>query len=140
MLLEEARDLLVREDRLRALVRRAGEGDVATPRAGVPPDTPASVLHALLASGRLDVGLVHQPADTTGLVPGPRSPWSWVSCCRVPRRRPGRPRSRSASRPATIWCSSPGRPPPAGATARWTAAAGVASSRTGSITPVRPSP
>ncbi|MFE2745011.1 LysR family substrate-binding domain-containing protein [Streptomyces scopuliridis] len=96
MLLEEARDLLVREDRLRALVRRAGEGDVATLRAGVPPDTPASVLHALLAacaerapdrvdlrevtteeqlrllaSGRLDVGLVHQPADTTGLVLGP---------------------------------------------------------------------
>ncbi|MFE2848806.1 LysR family substrate-binding domain-containing protein [Streptomyces scopuliridis] len=96
MLLEEARDLLVREDRLRALVRRAGEGDVATLRAGVPPDTPAPVLHALLAacaerapdrvdlrevtteeqlrllaSGRLDVGLVHQPADTTGLVLGP---------------------------------------------------------------------
>ncbi|MFE2031754.1 hypothetical protein ACFXBB_00550 [Streptomyces scopuliridis] len=52
-------------------MRRAGEGDVATLRAGVPPDTPAPVLHALLASGRLDVGLVHQPADATGPVPGP---------------------------------------------------------------------
>ncbi|MFE4640266.1 LysR family transcriptional regulator [Streptomyces sp. NPDC056730] len=97
VLREEARELLVREERLRALVRRAGEGDPATLRAGVPPGTPASVLHALLAacaerapdlrvdlreettdeqlrllaSGRLDVGLVQQPADTTGLVPGP---------------------------------------------------------------------
>ncbi|RYJ27496.1 LysR family transcriptional regulator [Streptomyces sp. L-9-10] len=97
VLLEEARDLLVREERLRALVCRAGEGGPSALRAGVPPDTPASVLHALLAacaerapdlrvdlreetteeqlrllaSGRLDVGLLHQPADITGLVAGP---------------------------------------------------------------------
>ncbi|WP_107058984.1 LysR family transcriptional regulator [Streptomyces sp. NRRL B-1347] len=94
---DEARDLLLREERLRSLVRRAVDGDVGTLRAGVPEDAAAPVLHALLAacaehapelrvdlqevstqeqlrllaSGGLDVGLLHLPADTTGLVLGP---------------------------------------------------------------------
>ncbi|WP_443077204.1 LysR family transcriptional regulator [Streptomyces sp. SP18CS02] len=100
VLLDEARELLAREDRARALVRRARDGDLGTLRAGVPPDTPAPVLHALLAacgerlpgprvdlqevtteeqlrllaSGRLDVGLVHQPVDTTDLTVGTHVP------------------------------------------------------------------
>ncbi|MGW7367415.1 LysR family transcriptional regulator [Streptomyces sp. NPDC054841] len=97
VLLEEARELLAREQRTRALVRRARDGDLGTLRAGVPPDTTAAVLGALLtecaerapglrvdlqevttdeqlrllASGGLDVGLVHQPVDATDLVVGP---------------------------------------------------------------------
>ncbi|MFD9905905.1 LysR family transcriptional regulator [Streptomyces sp. NPDC059063] len=97
VLYDEARDLLVREERLRSLVRRAVDGDVGTLRAGVPEDTAAPVLHALLAacaehapglrvdlqevstqeqlrllaSGGLDVGLLHQPVDATGLAVGP---------------------------------------------------------------------
>ncbi|MFF3286874.1 LysR family transcriptional regulator [Streptomyces sp. NPDC003023] len=95
VLLDEARDLLAREDRTRALVRRARDGDLGTLRAGVQPDTSAAVLAALLAecrsaglradlhevttdeqlrllaSGGLDVGLVHQPVDATELELGP---------------------------------------------------------------------
>ncbi|MEV0443293.1 LysR family transcriptional regulator [Streptomyces spectabilis] len=97
VLYDEARALLVREERLRSLVRRAVDGDVGTLRAGVPEDTAAPVLHALLAacaerapglrvdlqevstqeqlrllaSGGLDVGLLHLPVDATGLVLGP---------------------------------------------------------------------
>nr|WP_248002114.1 LysR family transcriptional regulator [Streptomyces sp. RPA4-2] len=97
LLWDEARELLAREDRLRMLARRAGDGGLGTLRAGVPPDTAAAVLTALLAacaerapglsvdlrevttreqvtllaSGGLDVGLVHRPADTTGLLLGP---------------------------------------------------------------------
>ncbi|WP_405834523.1 LysR family transcriptional regulator [Streptomyces sp. NBC_01176] len=97
LLRDEARELLAREDRLRMLARRAGDGGLGTLRAGVPPDTAAAVLTALLAacaerapglcvdlrevttgeqvgllaSGGLDVGLVHRPADTTGLLLGP---------------------------------------------------------------------
>ncbi|MFE2135975.1 LysR substrate-binding domain-containing protein, partial [Streptomyces sp. NPDC059466] len=97
LLWDEARELLAREDRLRMLARRAGDGGLGTLRAGVPPDTAAAVLAALLAacaerapglsvdlrevttgeqvrllaSGGLDVGLVHRPADTTGLLLGP---------------------------------------------------------------------
>ncbi|MCX4577935.1 LysR substrate-binding domain-containing protein [Streptomyces sp. NBC_01571] len=97
LLWDEARELLAREDRLRMLARRAGDGGLGTLRAGVPPDTAATVLTALLAacaerapglsvdlrevttgeqvgllaSGGLDVGLVHRPADTTGLLLGP---------------------------------------------------------------------
>ncbi|GGV19577.1 LysR family transcriptional regulator [Streptomyces griseoflavus] len=96
-LLEEARDLLAREERLRALARRAADGGLGTLRAGVPPDTTAAVLSALLAacaedapglavdlqevateeqvrllvSGGLDVGLVHHPVDATELRLGP---------------------------------------------------------------------
>jgi DNA-binding transcriptional LysR family regulator len=95
VLLDQARDLLAREERTRALVRRAHDGDLGTLRAGVPPDTSAAVLGALiaecreralridlqelttdeqlrlLASGGLDVGLVQQPADVGGLELGP---------------------------------------------------------------------
>jgi DNA-binding transcriptional LysR family regulator len=97
VLLDEARELLAREERLRVLARRAGDGGLGTLRAGVPPDTTAAVLSALLAgcaerspglsvdlreatteeqmrllaSGGLDVGLVHQPVDVTGLRLGP---------------------------------------------------------------------
>ncbi|WP_435802227.1 LysR family transcriptional regulator [Streptomyces avermitilis] len=97
VLLDEARELLAREDRLRTLARRAGDGALGTLRAGVPPDTTAAVLSALLAacaerspglsvdlqevtteeqsrllaSGGLDVGLVHHPVDTTELRLGP---------------------------------------------------------------------
>ncbi|MFF9900096.1 MULTISPECIES: LysR family transcriptional regulator [Streptomyces] len=97
VLYDEARELLVREERLRSLVRRAVDGDVGTLRAGVPEDIAAPVLHALLAacaeeapglrvdlqevstqeqlrllaSGGLDVGLLHQPVDATGLAVGP---------------------------------------------------------------------
>lgn len=93
VLLDEARDLLAREERLRTLARRAGDGDLGTLRAGVPPDTTVAMLSTLLsacaehtpglsvdlqeitteeqlrllASGGLDVGLVHQPVDATEL-------------------------------------------------------------------------
>lgn len=96
-LLADAHELLAREERLRALARRAAAGDVGTLRAGVPPGTTAAVLSALLAacaehapglsvdlrevtteeqvrllsSGGLDVGLVHHPVDATGLRLGP---------------------------------------------------------------------
>ncbi|WP_418961569.1 LysR family transcriptional regulator [Streptomyces tritici] len=99
VLLDEARDLLAREDRTRALVRRARDGDLGTLRAGVPPDTSAATLGALLAacaerapalrvdlqevttdeqlrllvSGGLDVGLLHAPVDATDLVLGPEA-------------------------------------------------------------------
>ncbi|MBT2470602.1 LysR family transcriptional regulator [Streptomyces sp. ISL-66] len=97
VLLDEARELLAREERLRALTRRAGDGGLGTLRAGVPPDTTVSVVSTLLsaiaehspglsvdlqeitteeqlrllASGGLDVGLVHQPVDATELRLGP---------------------------------------------------------------------
>lgn len=97
VLLDEAHELLAREKRLRTLARRAGDGGLGTLRAGVPPDTTVSTLSALLsacaghspglsvdlqeitteeqlrllASGGLDVGLVHQPVDATELSLGP---------------------------------------------------------------------
>ncbi|MFD5345714.1 LysR family transcriptional regulator, partial [Streptomyces anulatus] len=97
VLLDEAHELLAREQRLRTLARRAGDGGLGTLRAGVPPDTTVSTLSALLsacarhspglsvdlqeitseeqlrllASGGLDVGLVHQPVDATELSLGP---------------------------------------------------------------------
>ncbi|MFJ9427515.1 LysR family transcriptional regulator [Streptomyces sp. NPDC101249] len=96
-LLDESRELLVGEDRLRALARRAVDGDLGILRAGVPPDTTAAVLSALLTTcaeqapgltvdlqevtteeqtrllsrGGLDVGLVHRPVDATELCLGP---------------------------------------------------------------------
>ncbi|MEY9487387.1 DNA-binding transcriptional LysR family regulator [Streptomyces calvus] len=99
-LLEEAHELLAREERLRALARRAAAGGLGTLRAGVPPDTTAAVLSALLAacaehapglsvdlqevttgeqlrllsSGGLDVGVVHHPVDATDLCLGPGVP------------------------------------------------------------------
>ncbi|MFI2780199.1 LysR family transcriptional regulator [Streptomyces sp. ALB3] len=96
-LLDEARALLTGEERLRALARRAGEGDLGTLHAGVPPGTTVATLSLLLgacaehypgmsvelqeittdeqlrliASGGLDIGIVHQPVDVTGLHLGP---------------------------------------------------------------------
>ncbi|WP_133740692.1 LysR family transcriptional regulator [Actinorugispora endophytica] len=96
-LLDEARELLAREERLRAVMRGVRDGDVGTLRMGVPPETPAVALQALLAgiaervpglrveldeltsaeqvrrlaSAGLDVGLVYHPADADGLRFGP---------------------------------------------------------------------
>ncbi|MDX3232158.1 LysR family transcriptional regulator [Streptomyces sp. ME19-01-6] len=92
LLLREARELLAREERLRTVMHRARAGEPATLRAGVPPQTPARTLHALLAAcadqcpglridlqevdtaeqvrllsrGRLDVGWVHHPVACEG--------------------------------------------------------------------------
>ncbi|MFF3949786.1 LysR family transcriptional regulator [Streptomyces sp. NPDC001902] len=97
LLLEEARELLAREDRLRALARRAADGGLGTLRAAVPTGTTAAVVSALLAActehapglavdlreattaeqlrllgaGGLDVGLVHRPVEAAGLRLGP---------------------------------------------------------------------
>lgn len=93
LLLDEARALLAGEERMRALMRMVREGTLGTLRAGVPSDTPAVTLQALLrrladqvpglevdlqeldtgeqlrmlADGRLDVGLVHHPVDAPDL-------------------------------------------------------------------------
>ncbi|GAA0359401.1 LysR substrate-binding domain-containing protein [Actinoallomurus spadix] len=97
LLLDEARDLLAREERLRTLMRKAATGALGTLRAGVPPETPAVALQALsrrltdevpeldvdlqelttaeqvrlLASAQLDVGLVHRPVESADLRFGP---------------------------------------------------------------------
>ncbi|MEU1789595.1 LysR family transcriptional regulator [Streptomyces sparsogenes] len=97
LLLQEARELLAREERLRTVMHRARTGALATLRAGVPPQTPARTLHALLSAcaeqcpglridlqevdtaeqlrllscGRLDVGWVDHPVDATDLALGP---------------------------------------------------------------------
>ncbi|MFI8952799.1 LysR family transcriptional regulator [Streptomyces sp. NPDC053750] len=97
VLLDEARGLLTGEKRLRTLVRRAEDGELGTLRAGIPPGTTVATLSLLLGacaehypgmsvdlqenttdeqlrlldSGGLDVGLVHQPVDVTGLRLGP---------------------------------------------------------------------
>lgn len=49
LLIDEARRMLAAEERLRAVMRKAREGDLGTLRAGVPPDLAAPVLHALLS-------------------------------------------------------------------------------------------
>ncbi|MEV0339618.1 LysR substrate-binding domain-containing protein [Nocardia sp. NPDC050713] len=97
LLIEEARALLAAEQRLRTVARKAGDGSLGTLRAGVPPDTPAAVLHRLLrelaehaagltvdlhelttaeqlrllATAELDVGLVEHPVDAPDLRYGP---------------------------------------------------------------------
>lgn len=97
MLLDEARGLLAAEERIRGLMRMVREGALGTLRAGVPPETPAVTLQALLrrlagqlpgldidlqelttgeqvrmlADARLDVGLVHHPVDAPDLRFGP---------------------------------------------------------------------
>lgn len=97
VLLDEARELLAREERFRTLARRAGDGGLGALRAGVPPGTTVAMLSTLLSacaehspglsvdlqeitteeqlrllgSGGLDVGLVHQPVDATELRLGP---------------------------------------------------------------------
>jgi DNA-binding transcriptional LysR family regulator len=100
VLVNEARDIVARVDSARSLVRLAAAGRTGVLRAGVPPDTPGSVLAALstafagsepdiqlelraatttdqlhlLDRGALDVGLVQHPVDTGGLRLGPTVP------------------------------------------------------------------
>ena len=93
LLLGEADELLAGERRLRHLADRVRRGALGVLRAGVPPETPAVTLralldalaarapglaldlheltsaeqHRMLADGRLDVGLLHHPVDGAGL-------------------------------------------------------------------------
>ncbi|MFD2764347.1 LysR substrate-binding domain-containing protein [Micromonospora eburnea] len=97
LLLGEADDLLAGEQRLRNLMAQVRRGALGVLRAGVPPETPAVTLralldglaarapgldvdlheltsaeqHRMLAEGRLDVGLLHHPVETAGLRTGP---------------------------------------------------------------------
>ncbi|SCL17401.1 DNA-binding transcriptional regulator, LysR family [Micromonospora pallida] len=97
LLRDEARGLLAGEERMRALMHLVRDGKLGTLRAGVPPETPAVTLQALLrhlaeqvpgldvdlqelttgeqlrmlADARLDVGLVHHPVDAPDLRFGP---------------------------------------------------------------------
>lgn len=97
LLLDEADGLLAAEKRMRSLMRMVREGKLGTLRAGVPPETPAVMLQALLsrltdqvpgldvdlqeltsgeqvrmlAAGQLDVGVVHHPVDGEDLRFGP---------------------------------------------------------------------
>ncbi|MEY9213448.1 LysR family transcriptional regulator [Thermobifida halotolerans] len=111
-LLAEARELLAREERLRAVMRRVRDGELGALRLGVPPGTPATALHALLAAvtervpdlrveldeltsaeqvrrlteADLDVGIVQHPVDADSLRLGPvaRTPLGAV----LPRTSP----------------------------------------------------
>jgi DNA-binding transcriptional LysR family regulator len=97
LLLGEADELLAGEQRLRNLIHQVRRGTLGVLRAGVPPETPAVTLRALLdrlaaeapgldvdlheltsaeqvrmlAEGGLDAGLLHHPVDSTGLRFGP---------------------------------------------------------------------
>ncbi|MFR9778912.1 LysR substrate-binding domain-containing protein [Micromonospora sp. MS34] len=97
LLLGEADELLAGERRLRNTVDQVRRGTLGVLRAGVPPETPAVTLRALLdglaarapglevdlheltsaeqartlTEGRLDVGLLHQPVAENGLRFGP---------------------------------------------------------------------
>ncbi|WP_203857937.1 LysR family transcriptional regulator [Plantactinospora mayteni] len=97
LLLAEAPTLLAAEERIRIVMRKARDGEIGTLRAGVPPETPAVTLQALLhgmaarapgldvdlqeltsaeqlrtlAEARLDVGLVHHPVRAEALRVGP---------------------------------------------------------------------
>ncbi|SCG68103.1 LysR family transcriptional regulator [Micromonospora coxensis] len=97
LLLGEAEELLAGERRVRHLMRQVREGALGVFRAGVPPETPAVTLRALLdrlaaaapgldvdlhelttgeqvrmlAEGRLDAGLLHHPVQADGLRFGP---------------------------------------------------------------------
>ncbi|GIG85493.1 LysR family transcriptional regulator [Plantactinospora endophytica] len=97
LLLAEAPTLLAAEERIRIVMRKARDGEIGTLRAGVPPETPAVTLQALLrglaarapgldvdlqeltsaeqfrmlAEARLDVGLVHHPVPAGALRIGP---------------------------------------------------------------------
>ncbi|MEU4533940.1 LysR substrate-binding domain-containing protein [Streptosporangium sp. NPDC023825] len=129
LLVEEARRFLAGEERLRAMMRQAGDGELGTLRVGVPPEIPAVTLHALLrhvaeetpglrlelheltvpeqlrrlTSAQLDAGLVHHPVDVAGLRSGPvvEIPLGVV----LPRTSPlaqARPQPRTGSRPWEI--------------------------------------
>jgi DNA-binding transcriptional LysR family regulator len=97
LLRDEAQALLAREQRMRTVMRMVRDGRLGTLRAGVPPETPATTLQALVrrltsrapeldidlqelstgeqmrmfADAQLDVGLVHHPIDTSGMRLGP---------------------------------------------------------------------
>lgn len=97
LLLDEARALLAGEQRVRGLMRMVRDGALGTLHAGVPPETPAVTLQALLraladelpglevdlqelttseqvrllADARLDVGVVHHPVEAADLRFGP---------------------------------------------------------------------
>ncbi|HEX2315959.1 MAG TPA: LysR family transcriptional regulator [Thermomonospora sp.] len=97
LLLDEARDILTRVDRIYSLAARARLGAVGTLRAGLPADLGGAVLAALiaefrehcpdvrlepreigtaeqcraLAEGTLDVGVLRHPADTRDFALGP---------------------------------------------------------------------
>ncbi|MCI4064532.1 LysR substrate-binding domain-containing protein [Micromonospora sp. R77] len=97
LLLGEADELLAAEQRLRNMTDQVRRGALGVLRAGVPPETPAVTLRALLdalaarapgldvdlheltsaeqlrmlAEGRLDTGLLHHPVDEAGLRFGP---------------------------------------------------------------------
>ncbi|MGC1209767.1 MAG: LysR substrate-binding domain-containing protein [Micromonospora sp.] len=97
LLLGEADELLAAEQRLRNVIHQVRQGALGVLRAGVPPETPAVTLRALLdrlaarapgldvdlheltsaeqvrmlAEGRLDAGLLHHPVDSAGLRFGP---------------------------------------------------------------------
>ncbi len=101
LLLDQAHVLLAGEQRMRALMHMVRDGKLGTLRAGVPPETPARTLQALLrrlagevpglevdlheltteeqlrmlADAQLDIGLVHHPVDAPDLRLGPAS---WV--------------------------------------------------------------
>lgn len=97
LLLDQARGLLAAEERMRTLMRMVRAGTLGTLRAGVPPETPAVTLQALLnrfaervpgldidlqelttgeqlrmlAEARLDVGLLQHPVAASDLRFGP---------------------------------------------------------------------
>ncbi|MGC5020397.1 LysR family transcriptional regulator [Micromonospora sp. DT47] len=117
LLLGEADDLLAADRRIRHLMRQVRDGALGVFRAGVPPETPAVTLRALLdrlaaeapgldvdlheltsaeqvrmlAEGRLDAGLLHHPVADGGLRFGP--PVDVPVGALLPRASPlGRPR------------------------------------------------
>jgi DNA-binding transcriptional LysR family regulator len=68
VLVDAARDIVARVDVARSLVRRAATGRTGVLRAGIPPDTPGSVLAALstaFASSEPDIRLELRAATTT---------------------------------------------------------------------------
>ncbi|GAA2166874.1 LysR family transcriptional regulator [Actinomadura napierensis] len=97
LLLEDARDILTRVDRVYSLAERARLGEVGTVRAGLPSDLGGPIVAALIAAfrdrrpdlrldlretgtaeqvralsdGALDAGIVRHPCDSRGLGLGP---------------------------------------------------------------------
>ncbi|MEU5880132.1 LysR substrate-binding domain-containing protein [Spirillospora sp. NPDC047279] len=97
LLLDEAREILTRVERVHSLAERARRGEIGTIRAGLPPDLGGAVVAALIAAfrerrpdlrldlreissaeqvralgeGTLDAGVVRHPIDSRGLGLGP---------------------------------------------------------------------
>jgi DNA-binding transcriptional LysR family regulator len=120
LLLNEAEGLLAAEQRMRSLMRMVRDGRLGTLRAGVPPETPAVTLQALLtqladqvpgldvdlqelttgeqvrmlAAGQLDVGLVHHPAGHDLVLPPRATAPGWydhlLDACRQQGFTPAR--------------------------------------------------